>query len=98
MIEETGFYLQDTGQIIKIVEIDNEADYEDNCYDATFTSYHPSGRYQEAKEGERDLIAHIPPALHFEILRVIEAYHTQDSFKSIIDTCYKNHLEKKKEN
>ena len=98
MIEETGFYLQATGQIIKIVEIDTNSTYIDNCYDMMYTQYYPNGSYEGCNAGERDLIAHIPPALHFEILRVIEAYHTQDSFKSIIDTCYKNHLEKKKEN
>jgi len=98
MIEETGFYLQATGQIIKIVEIDAEDRREDNRYDSEDRAYFPDGRYYLNEPDERDLIAYIPSALHFEILRIIEAYHTQDSFKSIIDTCYKNHLEKKKEN
>lgn len=98
MIEETGFYLQATGQIIKIVEIYEEATHGDNCYSISGTPYYPNGTYLGEGVHEKDLIAHIPPALHFEILRVIEAYHTQGSFKSIIDTCYKNHLEKKKEN
>lgn len=98
MIEETGFYLQATGQIIKIVEINNKGIREDNSYDSEDMAYFPDGRYYPNKPDERDLIAHIPLSLHFEILRIIEAYHTQDSFKSIIDTCYKNHLEKKKEN
>jgi len=98
MIEELGYYLKANGAICKIESIDDINEDRDECYDDTKRSYYPSGRYYPDEESGLDIIAHIPPALHFEILRVIEAYHTQDSFKSIIDTCYKNHLEKKKEN
>lgn len=97
MIEQLGYYLKANGTICKIESIDDTNEETDEYYDDMARSYYPSGRYFLDGECERDLIAHIPPALHFEVLRVIEAYHTQDSFKSIIDTCYKNHLEKKKE-
>jgi len=98
MIEQLGYYLKANGAICKIESIDDTNEDMDECYDDMQRSYYPSGRYYPDEESKLDLIAYIPPALHFEILRVIEAYHTQDSFKSIIDTCYKNHLEKKKEN
>ena len=97
MIEQLGYYLKANGAICKIKEIDKNDLHRDNCYDDVDKSYYPDGRYYSDEESSRDIIAYIPPALQFEILRIIEAYYTTDSFKSIIDNCYKNHLENKGE-
>ena len=95
MIEQLGYYLKANGTICKIKEIDETEVGRDNCYDDMIRSYYSDGRYYPDEQSDRDIIAYIPPALHYEMLRVIEAYHTAYRFKTIIDTCYKNHLEKK---
>ena len=93
-IDELGFYLQASGSITKIIKIDEDDCEEDNCYTDMDRAFYEDGRYYHAGTSALDIIAHIPPALHYEILRVIEAYHQGGSFKSIIDNCYKNHIEK----
>ena len=97
MINQLGYYLKANGAICKIKEIDKNDINRDNCYDDMGKAYYSDGRYYPDEKSERDIIAYIPPALQFEILRVIEAYHTTGSFKSVIENCYKNHLEKKGE-
>lgn len=94
MIEQLGYYLRANGTICKIKEINLDIDGDYN-YDDMNRAYYPDGRYYSDEVSEYDIIAYIPQALQFEILRIIEAYHTTDSFKSIIDNCYKNYLEKK---
>ena len=96
MINQVGYYLRANGTICKIKEINLDIDGDYN-YDETGRNYYPDGRYYSDETSDSDIIAYIPPALQFEILRVIEAYHTTASFKSMIDNCYKNHLEKKGE-
>ena len=93
-IDELGFYLQANGCITNIVEID-EDDTNDGVYDNRQKAFYHNGQYYNDEQCSQDIIAHIPPALHYEILRIIEAYHQGGSFKEIIDNCYKNHLEKK---
>ena len=96
MINQLGYYLKANGAICKIEEVSSDA-YCDACYDDVHRSYYPDGSYYQDEKSDRDIIAYIPQALQFEILRIIEAYHTTDSFKSMINNCYKNHLEKKGE-
>ena len=96
MINQLGYYLKANGTTCKIEQINEKEVGADNCYDDRHWAYYPDGRYYQ-DESDRDIIAYIPPALQFEILRIIEAYHTTESFKSMIDNCYKNHLEKKGE-
>lgn len=94
MINQLGFYLKANGAVCKIEEVSSNEEY-DNCYADMGSSYYPNGNYYPDEQSPKDIIAYIPPALQFEILRIIEAYHTTDSFKTMIDNCYKNHLEKK---
>ena len=96
MINQLGYYLKANGTICKIKEISLDI-HTDNNYDTDNKSYYKDGSYYQDEVSDRDIIAYISPALQFEILRIIEAYHTTDSFKSMIDNCYKNHLEKKGE-
>ena len=38
----------------------------------------------------RNLIAHIPKELHFDIIKTIKAYHSDNSIKEYIDYAYNN--------
>ena len=98
MINQVGYYLKANGTICKIKELNSDENHNlDYNFDIDNRSYYPDGSYYQDEKSDRDIIAYISPELQFEILRVIEAYHTTASFKSMIDNCYKNHLEKKGE-
>lgn len=95
MINQLGYYLKANGTICKIKEINSDTHLDYN-FDTDSKSYYQDGSYYPDEASENDIIAYIPQALQFEILRVIEAYHTTDSFKSMIDNCYKKPFRKER--
>ena len=81
-IEQDGYYLNAMGEILKI-EIKDDGiptDKNGNKYivDGTF-SY--NNKY--------DLIGYIPPELHYSILKTINEYHKNKSYKSFVDREFK---------
>ena len=81
------FYLSAGGEIIEINFFNKYSMFEDiNC-----NSYFESGEC-DGDCREFDLIAHIPKELHFDIIKTIKAYFTDNTTKEHIDFAYKNKL------
>lgn len=90
-LEVGEFYLNANGEIIKIVEIHiNNSNTE--FYDSNSNSYSENGKFyiESIVESCIDLIAHIPKELHFDIIKTIKAYHSDNSIKEYIDYAYNN--------
>lgn len=83
-IEEDGFYLNAMGEILHI-ELRSDGTPEDD--DGNI--YNLNGRYIECESGNYDLIGYIPPELHYNILKTINNYHKNESYKSFIDREFK---------
>lgn len=86
------YLLTQRGEIAKVATI-----YEGNTYPIGTSkgTYTIIGKRYESEESRDDVIAIVPPQVMFEFYRVLNQYYTSDSFKIILDNCYKNHLEKK---
>lgn len=87
------YLLTQSGEITKVYHNYGE----DDTYplETSITTYTLKGRRYEDEPDELDIIATVPPQVMFEFYRILNQYHTCDSFKTILDNCYKNHLEKK---
>ena len=80
----------------EITRVSHNYGYEDTYpLDTSITTYTMEGRRYENEPNELDIIATVPPQVMFEFYRILNQYHTCESFKTILDNCYKNHLEKK---
>lgn len=80
-LEVNEYYLNSSGEIVKIEIYDSFHYWRDsNC-----NSYSYKGEYLGVHRGQYDLIAHIPKTLHYDLLKRIEAYHTNDSYKIYCD-------------
>ena len=90
-LEVGEFYLSANGNITKIIEctdceeLQDEYNYKSNDNEW----YRHDGNYGE-NNSEKDLIAHIPKELHFDIIKTIKAYHSDNSIKEYIDYAYNN--------
>ena len=91
-IKVGDFLLTQSGEVCKVIDL-----YEGDTYpiDTSSTTYNYEGRRYESKPNDLDIIATVPPAVMFEFYRILNQYHTCDSFKIILDNCYKNHIDKK---
>ena len=85
------YLLTQNGEITKVNVI-----RDDNTYsiDTSMNSYTLNGKKFVGEVTDEDIIATIPPQVMFEFYRILNQYHTCESFKTILDNCYKNHLEK----
>ena len=91
-LEVGEFYLSASGQIINIDERESyidDSDHEYNYIGFNGDEYNYKG-ICKGKERQYDLIAHIPEELHYDIIKRINAYHTQNIFKIYVDYAYNN--------
>ena len=77
------FYLTEDGRIIKIADERGK----DLFLDSDDYFYNEIG-VNEIINTNRNLIAHIPKELHFDIIRTIKAYHTDNTIKEYIDNAH----------
>lgn len=82
-LEVGEFYLTEDGRIIKITENKQK----DLFLDSDDYFYNEIG-VNEIINTNRNLIAHIPKELHYDIIRTIKAYHTDNTIKEHIDNGY----------
>ena len=85
-LEVGEYYLNAKGEIIKIddkVNVSSMYPFRSYCS----YSFKEDGKYSE-NATELDLIAHIPKELHFDIIRTIKAYHTDNTIKEYIDNAH----------
>lgn len=83
-LEVGEFYLSAYGTIDKIEKKRDNAHYP--LEGISMYSYLENGKYEDINiDDGLDLIAHIPKQLHYELLRVVNEYHTNKEFKSMID-------------
>lgn len=86
-LEVGEFYLSANGEVIKIKgRIDSPYPF----MDTNSKTYLENGIYEENSPSDYDLIAHIPKELHFDIIKTIKAYHSDNSIKEYIDYAYNN--------
>lgn len=78
-------YLTSDGCLIKIV---SRLDTKDLYIGSNRVEYNSKG-HDIRDNKDNDLIAEIPESLHFELLRVINEYYTNRTFKHFIDKSYK---------
>lgn len=78
-IEQDGFYLNAMGEIVHI-KIRSDGIPKDE-FGMKYTS---DGKYCSVPS-PYDLIAYIPKELHYNILKTINNYHKNESYKSFID-------------
>ena len=92
--KEGDYLLTQNGEITKVYR--NYGEYDMYPIEASnMRTYTYEGRiYKNEYPNELDIIATIPPQVMFEFYRILNQYHTCDSFKTILDNCYKNHIEK----
>lgn len=83
-IEQDGFYLNAMGEILHI-EIIGDGDY----LDENGNKYSINGVFGGSNNSDYDLIAYIPKELHYNILKIINNYHKNESYKSFIDREFK---------
>ena len=85
-LEVGKFYLSASGEIIKIngsnKNLNTFLDINDNEYEVNGICVGDMRLF--------DLIAHIPKALHFDIIKTIKAYHSNNRIKECIDNIYNN--------
>ena len=85
-LEVGEFYLSASGEIVNI----NGKD-EDMFLDTNSNGYFLNGHVRpKDKISVYDLIAYIPKKLHYDIIKTIKAYHTDDITKHYIDNAYNN--------
>ena len=84
-LEVGEFYLSASGEVIKI-----DTFKEDSFISNTKDSFFKNGLYINGEKHKFDLIAHIPKELHFDIIKTIKAYHSDNSIKEYIDYAYNN--------
>lgn len=84
-LEVGEFYLTEDGRIIKI----DENKQKDLFLDSDDYFYNEIG-VNDIINTNRNLIAHIPKELHFDIIKTIKAYHSDKSIKEYIDYAYNN--------
>lgn len=83
-IEVNEYYLNASGAIINIIKINkHENAFEDN-FGKVYLTDGKDANYHIIKS-DKDLIVHIPKALHYDLLKRIESYHTNDSYKRYCD-------------
>lgn len=83
-IEQDGFYLNATGEIVHI-EIRGDGIPEDD----SGNRYDINGVFADCSNSDYDLIGYIPLYLHYNILKTIKSYHKNESYKSFIDREFK---------
>lgn len=82
-LEVGEYYLSAGGEIVEISFLNKYKIFEDiNC-----NSYFENGKC-DGEAREFDLIAHINKTLHLHILNEINEYHTNESFKKIVDNVW----------
>ena len=86
-LEVSEFYLSAAGEVIKI---ESKTDSAYPFMGTNSKTYLENGIYEENYQSDYDLIAHIPKELHFDIIRTIKAYHSDNSTKEYIDCAYNN--------
>lgn len=79
------FYLTEDGRIINIVE-----KCDDNNYLDGDDYYYDKSGINDITDTKRNIIAHIPKELHFDIIKTIKAYYSDNSTKEYIDYAYNN--------
>lgn len=84
-LEVGEFYLTEDGRIIKI----DENKQKDLFLDSDDYFYNEIG-VNDIINTNRNLIAHIPKELHFDIIKTIKAYHIDNIIKEYIDYDYNN--------
>ena len=85
-IEQDGFYLNAMGEILNIKITDNFAE-DENSNLCTL-----DGKCYGNAPDKYDLIGYIPPELHYSILKTINGYHKNESYKSFVDKGFKRRL------
>lgn len=85
-LEVGEFYLTDSKEIVFIERKDNDGFF----VDTDENRYKENGTLSMFQSSEFDLIAHIPKELHFDIIKTIKAYHSDNSIKEYIDYAYNN--------
>ena len=85
-LEVGEYYLSAKGTIIKINHKNKQGFY----IDSFSFDYNQNGDANMSTSSENDLIAHIPKELHYDIIKTIKAYHTDDITKHYIDNAYNN--------
>lgn len=83
-IEQDGFYLNAMGEIIHIEIRGDGTPEDDNGY-----IYLENGLFLDSINSDYDLIGYIPKELHYNILKTINNYHKNESYKSFIDREFK---------
>ena len=81
-IEQDGFYLNAMGEIVKI-----ELRVDGLIYDESGNMFYINGESYD--DSQYDLIGYIPPELHYSILKTINEYHKNESYKSFVDKEFK---------
>ena len=81
-IEQDGFYLNTMGEIVKI-----ELRVDGLIYDESGNMFYINGESYD--DSQYDLIGYIPPELHYSILKTINEYHKNESYKSFVDREFK---------
>ena len=81
-IEQDGFYLNAMGEIVKI-----ELRVDGLIYDESGNMFYINGESYD--DSQYDLIGYIPPELHYSILKTINEYHKNESYKSFVDREFK---------
>lgn len=84
-LEVGEFYLTEDGRIIKITENKQK----DLFLDSDDYFYNEIG-VNEIINTNRNLIAHIPKELHYDIIKRIKTYHIHSGIRDAIDTNYKH--------
>lgn len=86
-IEQDGFYLNAIGEIVHIeIRIDGIPE------DDNGNKYEKNGLWVDSTNSDYDLIGYIPPELHYSILKTINNYHKNESYKSFIDNEFKKEI------
>ena len=86
-LEVGEFYLSAGGEIVKIEDKNSDT----GLFLATnLQLYYEDGSYTLNKQSIYDLIEHIPSPLRYELLRVINEYHTNKDFKINVDENFNN--------
>ena len=83
-IEKGGFYLNVNGEIVKISKRSDGFFEDENGY-----TYNENGLFLGCSTSNYDLIAYIPKELHYNILKTINEYHKNESYKSFVDKEFK---------
>jgi hypothetical protein len=83
--KEDTMYLTASGDITRITSYDKE----DCFFNSTSGTEYNSYGHDIRDNASDDLIAEIPESLHFELIRVINEYHTNHNFKFYIDKSFK---------